>query len=134
MSVDPFTFAAFVVYLVVAGVLTLTVMVLLIKLVRLGRANAQLKVDVNVYLQELQKVLDAKDSTSIEETEGFIKFVSDSREKAFEYISNVQEAIEEYRKIADVVPLSHDMTVEQAEKLSKAYDNLMDFLPKEDLI
>jgi cell division protein FtsX len=134
MSVDPFTFAAFVVYLVVAGVLTLTVMVLLIKLVRLGRANAQLKVDVNVYLQELQKALDAKDSTSIEETEGFIKFVSDSREKAFEYISNVQEAIEEYRKIADVVPLSHDMTVEQAEKLSKAYDNLMDFLPKEDLI
>jgi hypothetical protein len=46
----------------------------------------------------------------------------------------VQEAIEEYRSIADVVPLSHDMTVDQAEKLSKAYDNLMDFLPKEDLI
>ena len=71
---------------------------------------------------------------SLEQTEGFVKFISESREWAFVYIENVQEALEEYRQIADVVPISKDMTVEQAEKLSKAYDKIMSFLPEENLL
>jgi hypothetical protein len=134
MTIDPFEFAAFVIYLAVVGSLLVVIILMSIKLIRLNKINGQLKVDLNIYFEQLVKALDSQDSQAIEETQGFIKFVSESRDKAFEYIANVQEAIENYRRIADVVPLSHDMTVEQAKKLSEAYDKLMDFLPKEDLI
>lgn len=134
MTIDPFNLAAFIIYMVVVGLLSILTIFLAIRMVKLARINAQLEVDRNVYFEELSKHLATQDSQAIEETQGFMRFISESRDKAFEYINNVQEALEEYRRIADIVPLSHDMTVEQAEELSRTYDNLMDFLPKEDLI
>lgn len=134
MNIDPFNLTAFIIYTVVLSLFLFIIIFMSARLIKLAKQNAQLEIDCNVYFEELSRHIANQDSQAIEETQGFMRFVSESREKAFEYIASVQEAIEEYRKIADVVPLSHDMTVEQAEKLSKAYDKLMDFLPKEDLI
>lgn len=134
MTIDPFNLAAFIIYMVVVGLLSILTILLAVRMIKLARINAQLEVDRNVYFEELSKHLATQDSQAIEETQGFMRFISESRDKAFEYINNVQEALEEYRRIADIVPLSHDMTTEQAIELSRTYDNLMDFLPKEDLI
>lgn len=94
----------------------------------------QLTLDKAIIMTELAKIVDAQSNKGVEETEGFLKFVSDSREWAFQYIEDVQNALEEYRQIADIIPISKDMTVEQAEKLSAAYDKVMSFLPADNLV
>jgi hypothetical protein len=94
----------------------------------------KLSIDHAIVVAEFAKVLEKQNNQSIEETEGFLKFVSDSRDWAFQYIEDVQSAIEEYRKVADVAPVSKEITVAQAEELSAAYDKLMSFLPEENLL
>ena len=93
-----------------------------------------LSLDKVVLMVEFSNLLDKQQTKPIEETEGFIKFVSESRDWAFTYIEDVQDAIEEYRKIADVIPLSKDMSVQQAEQLSATYDRLISFLPEDNLL
>lgn len=93
-----------------------------------------LSLDKAILMVEFSNLLDKQQVKPIEETEGFLKFVSESRDWAFTYIEDVQDAIEEYRKIADVVPLSKDMSVQQAEQLSATYDRLMSFLPEDNLL
>lgn len=93
-----------------------------------------LSLDKAVLMVEFSNLLDKQQLKPIEETEGFLKFVSDSRDWAFNYIEDVQSAIEEYRLIADVIPISKDMSIQQAEQLSAAYDKLMSFLPEDNLL
>lgn len=90
--------------------------------------------DKAVLMVEFSNLLDKQQVKPVEETEGFLRFVSESRDWAFQYIEDVQSSIEEYRQIADVVPLSKDMSVQQAEQLSAAYDRLMSFLPEDNLL
>lgn len=101
---------------------------------RLTLEAIQLKIDMSTVVDQLQKLIDLQDNKAIEETDGFMRFMSESRDWAFQYIEDVQSAIEEYRQIADVIPLSRDMTVQQAEQLSSSYDRLMSFLPEENLL
>lgn len=55
------------------------------------------------------------------ETEGFIKFLSESREWAFTYIEDVQKAISE---------LVLAMSTDNKEQITKAYEEVISFLPK----
>lgn len=106
-------------------------------LVYAAKKESQLRssnIDKAIIMGELAKILDKESSKSVEETEGFLKFVSESRDWAFQYIEDVQSAIEEYRKVADVAPVSKEITVAQAEELSAAYDKLISFLPEENLL
>lgn len=93
-----------------------------------------LSLDKAVLMLEFSSLLDKQQLKPIEETEGFLKFVSESRDWAFTYIEDVQSAIEEYRLIADIIPISKEMSIQQAEQLSAAYDRLMSFLPEENLL
>lgn len=78
-----------------------------------------------ILMSKLEEYADQRDSTSIENSDGFLKFVSDSRDWAFDYIENVQEAITEY----DAALSSND-----AKLLNDAYKKLIDFLPKDDVV
>jgi ABC-type uncharacterized transport system involved in gliding motility auxiliary subunit len=125
------------IYIGCSALLTLFVIVnilLSINNKRLRKDVAQLTLDKITLYSQLDQMSVGNQNKSLEQTEGFVKFISESREWAFVYIENVQEALEGYRQIADVVPISKDMTVEQAEKLSKAYDKIMSFLPEENLL
>ena len=55
------------------------------------------------------------------ETEGFIKFLSESREWAFSYIEDVQAAISN---------LEQAMVSDDKEKITEAYNSVVSFLPK----
>lgn len=106
-------------------------------LVYAARKESQLRstnMDKAIIMGELAKILDKESSKSVEETEGFLKFVSESRDWAFQYIEDVQKAIDEYRLIADTMPISKDITVAKAEELSASYDKLISFLPEENLL
>lgn len=55
----------------------------------------KLTVEAQHKIKVLQEELDKRDNVSIEQTDGFVKFISDSRNWAFEYIENAQQSIQE---------------------------------------
>jgi hypothetical protein len=99
---------------------------------------------VKVLVVSLSRVQDVFNSAQQEEKdsdvhkENFIKFLSDSRDWAYEYIENVQESIslfvsevepeiayfDEYGLVGDAYPHYHSM-----KKISQAYKELKKVLP-----
>jgi uncharacterized membrane protein len=64
-----------------------------IKLRRISVALLQSEINRDAIEKKLLEVLASKDSSSIEQTDGFLKFVSESRDAAFKYIEVVQESL-----------------------------------------
>jgi hypothetical protein len=80
------------------------------------------------------------ENVKLQQTDGFLKFVSDSRAWAFQYIEEVQAALSEFDK-AVTPPLEWANTygtvlgdtshTEALSKISEAYNKLKEVLPKE---
>jgi hypothetical protein len=49
----------------------------------------------------LQEELDKRDNVSVEQTDGFVKFLSESRDWAFSYIEDVQNSIKSLKDAKD---------------------------------
>jgi hypothetical protein len=88
---------------------------------RLISDNAQLLLNNHELLKKFQAIVDQKNVEEIEDTKGFVRFISESRDWAFEYIENVQTAIKE---------LSETPRSDRA-GYAKAYKKVIDFLPEE---
>ena len=71
--------------------------------------------------KELQKVLAEKESAKLEQSDGFIRFISESRDWAFKYIEDVQLAITDFNKAVDS---------KNDEQIEIALNNLKSFLPE----
>ena len=82
----------------------LTVVTLLISIVKLRLKNRKLAaellqatLDQNILFTKLAEELKKKEEVSVEKTDGFLKFISESRELAFEYIEAMQEALIKFK-------------------------------------
>jgi hypothetical protein len=95
------------------------------KIINLNTKNLQLEVDRMVVAIHLEGLMKEKESKSIEQSDGFVKFLSESRDWAFEYIENVQAAIGEYKDALSSLD-------EQRVELS--YRKLLTFLPSPDML
>ena len=73
--------------------------------------------------QALDKISSEYDLISMQETDGFVKFLSESRESAFVYIEEVQQSIKE---------LATAMDSASSTNIEIAYKNLLKYLPKEE--
>lgn len=93
-----------------------------VKIRILDRQNLQLEIDKVTLISQLNQINMENDIKSVEKTDGFLKFVSDSRDWAFDYIEDVQQALRAY-----------DMALgmDDAQILNEAYKKLIDLLPKE---
>jgi hypothetical protein len=83
---------------------------------------AKLTFDNTILAGQLEKALSAKEERSIEQTEGFLKFVSDSRDWAFQYIEQVQGEIYKLGQVIDQSkndPLAIDKILEANAELQK---------------
>jgi molecular chaperone DnaK (HSP70) len=78
----------------------------------------QFGLDKAMLLEKLDKL--SGKQNPIEQTEGFLKFISDSRDWAFKYIEDVQEAIKEFNA---AIESKNDQRIEDA------LNNLKSFLP-----
>jgi hypothetical protein len=78
----------------------------------------QLGLDRAMLLEKIEKLAPA--SSQIEQTEGFVKFLSQSRDWAFEYIEGVQSALQDFELA---------MISKNDEKIENALNNLKSFLP-----
>lgn len=109
------------------------------------KLNAETNQSVADYIalsQKLEEALKNKDEKKIEQTEGFLKFVSESRDWAFQYIERVQIAIknfqdvfhpvaERYYKEKKVYNMPTAIDQEEFGNLFEAYKKLIEELPDE---
>lgn len=106
---------AFVVFSFIATVFIINNIVLRSKLLQKKIENAKLEIDKTHLKEEIlvDKVTDM---------DGFVKFLTESRTSAFEYIEEVQKAIQD---------LHLAMESDDENAIKGAYLNLMKFLPEE---
>lgn len=82
--------------LVVIGLL-ISVVKLRLKNRRLAAELLQSTLDQNILLTKLAEELKKREEVSVEKTDGFLKFISESRDMAFEYIETMQEALVKFK-------------------------------------
>ena len=82
----------------------------------------QANIDKNVISKKLEDTLAVVNNTNIEDKDGFIKFLSQSREWAFNYIEDVQGSIK---------LLSNAMDSGNEETITLAYQELLKHMPEE---
>lgn len=90
--------------LIVFGILSFLVLVLLInslrlqlKIKKLTNKFIQDTLDKAIIIGNLKKELASRSPDNIEKTEGFLKFISESRDWAFKYIEDVQAALATFK-------------------------------------
>jgi choline kinase len=94
------------------------------------------RISKNIIIDKAKKELE--NEKKVEDTEGFLKFISDSRDWAFSYIEQVQAGLEKFDKsageqiryfnefssLSEGQPL-HDILI----KISKEYEDLKKLMP-----
>jgi hypothetical protein len=90
-------------------------------------------IDLYAQLESLQKrakeLMDQKESQNLETSDAFVRFVSQSREKAFEYIEDVQQSIAELKDYFDKNGLN--LSVGKAEEFSEKLEKVLSYLPED---
>lgn len=113
-------------------------------LIKIRSQNIKLKIQVIDLIQKneiLKTSLNSKDDKDIEKTEGFLNFVTQSRDWAFEYIENVQSGLSKFvydiepeinyfREYGDII--SMEPNYYSMKKIAESYDELKKLLPEED--
>ena len=79
--------------LILISLLTVESVRVRIRIRRISVALLQSEINREAIEKRLLEVLSSKDSSSVEQTDGFLKFVSESRDAAFRYIEVVQESL-----------------------------------------
>jgi hypothetical protein len=90
------------------------------------------EIEKSVVLEKLQDVLKELEAKGIEESDGFLKFISESRDWAFKYIEDVQGALSEFE--AKASPYFENKAVSDKEALlaiRAEYDKLRQMLPND---
>lgn len=98
------------------------------------------EIEKSVILEKLEEVIKENELKNIEGSDGFLKFVSESREWAFKYIEDVQKAFGKFDKqispdldYADTYgSIDMDTSSKHAlAKISRAYKELKQMLPQD---
>jgi hypothetical protein len=114
------------------------------KLIKTKAENRNLKLQIINLVQEklaLEGVLDKRESQSVEKTEGFLNFITQSRDWAFQYIEDVQggltkfikdiepeiEYFKEYGDVMSMQPNYYSM-----KKITESYEELKKLLPEDE--
>jgi len=109
---------------------------------KLKTALTQEIIDRGIVTQKMQELMAELDRKNSNQNDGFLKFVSDSREAAFKYIEEVQAAINEFdTKVGPAVKYYKETgkmldrkPSDLVRELADAYDKLMASMPKEDKV
>jgi len=110
--IEAFTF---VIFLFISSVFVINNIILRSKLLQKRIENSKLEIEKTHLKEEI--LID-----KVTDMDGFVKFLTESRTSAFEYIEEVQKAIQE---------LHLAMESDNEEKIKDAYLRLMEFLPEE---
>jgi hypothetical protein len=101
-----------------------------VKLIKSEVDNAALR-------EKLAELMTNGENRKLEETEGFVKFISQSRDWAFQYIEKVQIAIKNFQDVFHPFAVQYyekkktRITKEEFQTIVDAYKELVDRLPEE---
>ena len=84
-----------------------------------------------IIMQKLQQELESKDSNTIEQTDGFLKFVSQSRDWAFQYIEDAQDKLVKFSTDLNDILTSGKNKKEISQQILEAYKPIKELLPDE---
>lgn len=131
---------AFVVLGIVIATLIVSLIILNAQKSRLATKLLQTTIEKMTALNMLEDALSEKESNNIEQTDGFLKFVSDSRNWAFDYIEEVQAGLAKFQ--ASVKPhldyinkygsIIDNPVQGSIDKISEAYVELEKLMPEND--
>lgn len=133
-----FGLIAFIVIITMTGILAFDSVRLRLRIKQINQQIIQSAVDQMALRKSLEKMIANENNKNVEKTEGFLKFVSESREWAFKYIEEVQMGIamfveelkptvEHYRNTKRALYRKQSETLD---KLLHSYDILIKFLPE----
>ncbi len=99
---------------------------------KISRQLIQEKLDRDAVFVKFQEAIKENDKKNLEGTEGFIKFLTESRESAFKYIEEVQESIDKLRTEAAKVSLEPEgyLLTEELQDLRKAITEVLKQIPE----
>jgi hypothetical protein len=122
----------FVVMLLVISTLMFLVYKLKLQKDKVQANFLQAVVDRGILLEKVATLAAEKDANALKEDDGFIKFLSNSRDWAFSYIEQVQSAVQEFKDQAGppIQKLSGSKSAD-VKIITQAYKKLVDILPKE---
>lgn len=110
------------------------------KLQQLLGIYMQSEIDRHFLRNELERLLAENSTRELSESEGFVKFLSNSRDWAFKYIEQVQDALKEFDET--ITPITnwtetYGSVIEDSIfrnkiiEISAAYERLQSLLPKD---
>jgi hypothetical protein len=131
------SFISFVIFIV-------TFVYMLFSLIRLRNRNIELKLQVIDLIQKneiFQNALDSRESKQVEKSEGFLNFITQSRDWAFQYIEDVQDGlnkfikdiepeIEYFKEYGDIAAMSPNYY--SMKKIVESYEELKKLLPEDE--
>ena len=131
--------AAFVLFLLFFVVLVIQVFRLRITNKSLFTLAAQAEIDKKALLVAIERLQAEKDQKPVEQTDGFLRFISESRDAAFTYIEEVQDAISSFdEKVGPVIQQYRETgkvkgikVSDLVKDLTESYDKLMEAMPQE---
>jgi hypothetical protein len=85
---------------------------------------------VEVLLNKIQEIKQHKEETGVEQSKAFIGFISESRDKAFEYIENVQESMYKL-KVAREAFDQENIGNDEINIVRNAIDDILRHLPED---
>lgn len=124
----------FVGILIVFAAIVSYALLLRAKVNKLSNQLAQEIVDKLTISAKLSKLVIDQNAQGLQQSDGFVKFLSDSRDSAFKYIEDVQKELQEFMKeVGPVVEAYRVMPVKNtaSQKLVTAYDKLIKIMPDE---
>jgi hypothetical protein len=98
------------------------------------------EIEKSIFSTKLSEVTLQSDTKKIEESEGFLKFISESRDWAFKYIEDVQESLSGFdRSVSESIEylynnrsnLSDDHSSAAIVVVDEEYKRLKDILPED---
>lgn len=116
-------------------ILTLSFIVYKIKVQKskLQSLYAQSVIDRGILLEKVANLAAEKDANALKDDNGFIKFLSQSRDYAYQYIEEVQSSVQEFRgKVDPIIKNIGSNEDSNVKSLIEAYNDLVKILPKEE--
>ena len=127
-------FVIFIAMIVVFASIVSYALTLRLKLVKLADLLAQESIEKMALASKLTEIVSEENTKDIEKSDGFIKFLSDSRDSAFKYIEEVQSELKAFIAEAGPVVETHRTSRDNndhSKKLVESYDRLIKIMPEE---
>lgn len=134
MAESIINFLLFMVVIIVFASLVSYSMLLRIRLHKVARQLGQEMIDKVALDNKVKQFMSEQSLKHLHESDGFIKFLTESRDSAFRYIEDVQSEISYFiKEVGPIVEVYRNLPTKttSSQKIVDAYDKLIKLMPEE---